>query len=79
MQGRRRRLATPGIAALVLAAMLLHPRLAQAYIDPNTGGWLFQILMPVFTAAMGAWLLLRRWIAERVRRLWWWIALRRRD
>lgn len=58
---------------LTLAAVLvvaLHPGPAAAYIDPNTGGLLFQLLAPVFAAAVGAWLFLRRWIAEAVRNFW---------
>ncbi len=43
---------------------------AQAYIDPNAGGLLFQLLAPVFAALVGVWLFLRRWIAEHCRVLW---------
>lgn len=43
---------------------------AHAYIDPNAGGVLFQLLAPVFAAAVGAWLFLRRWIADLMRRAW---------
>ena len=53
-----------------LLAVLLSPRVAHAYIDPNAGGMLFQLLAPVFAAAVGAWLFLRRWIAEAMRNLW---------
>lgn len=56
------------IAALV--GLGLQPDAAYAYIDPNAGGMLFQLLAPVFAAAVGAWLFLRRWIAEAVRNLW---------
>jgi hypothetical protein len=60
------------LAALgsTLALLCLHPGTAWAYIDPNAGGMLFQLLAPVFAAAVGAWLFLRRWIAEAVRNLW---------
>lgn len=51
-------------------ALLLGPGAAYAYIDPNAGGMLFQLLAPVFAAAVGAWLFLRRWIADTVRNLW---------
>ena len=57
----------------MLAALLplwLHHGAAHAYIDPNAGGMLFQLLAPVFAAAVGTWLFLRRWIAEAVRNLW---------
>jgi hypothetical protein len=43
---------------------------AQAYIDPNAGGMLFQLLAPLFAALVGAWMFLRRWIAEWARRAW---------
>ena len=58
-------------AALVAVILLLAlPGSAWAYIDPNAGGMLFQLLAPLFAAVVGAWLFLRRWIAEQVRRLW---------
>jgi hypothetical protein len=53
-----------------VSALWLAPCTAYAYIDPNAGGMLFQLLAPVFAAAVGAWLFLRRWIAEAVRNLW---------
>lgn len=53
-----------------LAALLLEPGTAMAYIDPNAGGLLFQLLAPVFAAAVGAWLVLRRWIVAAARRFW---------
>ena len=53
-----------------LFALLLQPGPAYAYIDPNAGGMLFQLLAPVFAAVVGAWLFLRRWIAEAVRNVW---------
>lgn len=56
------------LTALVLAC--LQPLPALAYIDPNAGGMLFQLLAPVFAAVVGAWLFLRRWIVEAVRALW---------
>jgi hypothetical protein len=56
-----------GLALLVLSTL---PASAFAYIDPNAGGMLFQILMPVFAAIAGAWLFLRRWIAACFIRLW---------
>lgn len=43
---------------------------AFAYIDPNAGGMLFQLLAPVFAAIVGAWLFLRRWIVDFVHRIW---------
>ncbi len=63
----RRRL-SPLLAVLV--GLVLQPGTAHAYIDPNAGGMLFQLLAPVFAAAVGAWLFLRRWIAATARNLW---------
>jgi hypothetical protein len=56
------------LALVVLAGLL--PGSAHAYIDPNAGGLLFQLLAPLFAAVVGGWLFLRRWIAALARRLW---------
>lgn len=53
-----------------MVSVILCPGMALAYFDPNAGGMLFQLLMPVFAAVVGAWLFLRRWIADFFRRLW---------
>jgi hypothetical protein len=67
----RRALSTYGFAPASLVAMLLlAPCTASAYVDPNTGGLLFQLLAPLFAAIAGCWLFLRRWIADLFRRLW---------
>jgi hypothetical protein len=50
------------------ALMLAMP--AHAYIDPNAGGALFQLLAPLFAGLVGAWLVARRWIAEQLRKFW---------
>ena len=56
---------------VALAAVLITlPASAFAYIDPNAGGLLFQLLAPVFAAVVGAWVFLRRWFASKVRRFW---------
>ena len=55
------------VAMFTLCAL---PTPAMAYIDPNAGGMLFQLLAPVFAALIGAWLFLRRWIADLARRVW---------
>jgi hypothetical protein len=39
------------------------------YIDPNAGGWLFQLLFPVFVAVSGAFLVLRRKVGALYRRI----------
>lgn len=58
----------PKLTLVVLLALFCSP--AFAYIDPNAGGMLFQLLAPLFAALVGAWLFLRRWIADLVQRLW---------
>jgi hypothetical protein len=63
--------ARTGFDSLVVALLLCCGMSeANAYIDPNAGGMLFQLLAPVFAAVVGAWLFLRRWIADACRRLW---------
>ena len=42
---------------------------AYAYIDPNAGGMLFQLLAPVFAAIVGVWMVARRWLGDAVKRL----------
>lgn len=48
---------------LLWLASLLTPEMAHAYIDPNAGGALFQLLAPLLTALVGCWMLLRRFIS----------------
>jgi hypothetical protein len=67
------------MAVTILVTLLFQPRIVYAYVDPNAGGWLFQMLMPAFTAAMGLWLFLRRWIAERIRTFWCQLTGRQRE
>jgi hypothetical protein len=43
---------------------------AFAYIDPNAGGFLFQLLAPLFAAVVGVWVFLRRWITGAGKALW---------
>lgn len=44
--------------------VILQPASAFAYIDPSSGGLLFQILAPLFAAIVGGWVFLRRAIAR---------------
>ena len=44
--------------------VILQPAPAFAYIDPSSGGLLFQILAPLFAAIVGGWVFLRRAIAR---------------
>jgi len=41
--------------ALALGLAFFAP-LASAYIDPNTGGYLFQLLAPLLALALSAWI-----------------------
>ena len=41
--------------ALVLVLALFSPSVF-AYIDPNTGGYLFQLLAPLLALALSAWI-----------------------
>jgi amino acid permease len=43
--------------AMMLAIALFSPS-ASAYIDPNTGGFLFQLLAPLFAIALAIWMFL---------------------
>lgn len=58
----------PATVALLLLATL--PLDCNAYIDPNAGGILFQLLAPLLAAVAGVWMFLRRWISQALRRLW---------
>jgi hypothetical protein len=40
-----------------------------AYIDPNAGGWLFQLFFPVFVAIGGAWVVFRKKVASSCKRI----------
>ena len=54
--------------ALLLVLILL-PMDCSAYVDPNAGGLLFQLLAPLLAAIAGGFMFLRRWIAQAFRRL----------
>lgn len=55
---------------LAVLALVLAVGDAQAYIDPNAGGLLYQILFPVIVAIGAAWAGLRHKIS------YWWSLLR---
>lgn len=55
---------------LLICAFAVQTGAAHAYIDPNAGGMLFQLLMPLFATIAGAWLLFRKWLAAHFTRLW---------
>jgi hypothetical protein len=60
----------PQTLLLLLMLWLSYSGSAQAYVDPNAGGMLFQLLAPVMAAIVGGWLFLRRWISDLARRTW---------
>ena len=47
------------IHSSLLLVVLLTPLPALAYIDPNTGGMIFQILAPILAMVTSAWLFLK--------------------
>lgn len=49
---------------LAVTALAFVPSYAHAYIDPNVGGWLYQLLFPLLIAIAGAWSVLRHKISE---------------
>lgn len=57
--------------SLLVAAALLSawPVSAWAYLDPNSGGFLFQLLFPIITAVGAALVFLRERIQNAVKRL----------
>ena len=54
---------------LALAALCFAPAPALAYIDPNTGGLLFQILAPLTAIVASAWLLAKEKFAALLTKL----------
>lgn len=58
------------LARVLALILMLEPGLALAYLDPNTGGLLFQVLAPVFAAVAGVWFTLRRAIGQAFRNAW---------
>ena len=53
--------------SLALAFGLLAASPVWAYIDPNAGGWLYQLLFPLIVTIGAVWAGLRTRIS-----LWWW-------
>lgn len=66
---RRRPILICWQAALAIATLSVTLP-AHAYIDPNAGGLLFQLLAPVFAAVVGGWIFLRQRLGALLRR-WW--------
>ena len=55
---------------LAIAIVLVQTVPANAYVDPNAGGLIFQILMPLLSGIWGIYLLFRRWLSRNIRELW---------
>lgn len=47
------------VAAVIAAAVATYPLPAWSYLDPNTGGLLFQLLFPLFAAVIAFWSFVR--------------------
>lgn len=56
----------PWLLVSILALAAASP--AHAYIDPNLGGWLYQLLFPLLLAIAGTWAVLREKISAIVSR-----------
>ena len=64
-----KKLSVLSLFLMMLASVVLFPSLAGAYIDPNTGGYVFQILFPVLSAIAGMFLFFRNTIKQLFGRL----------
>ncbi len=54
------------VLSFAVVSVLLLPLDCYAYIDPNAGGWLFQMLFPILVAIGGLWSIFR----QRIGALW---------
>jgi hypothetical protein len=50
----------------LMVAIIVLPRDARAYVDPNSAGLIYQIFFPLLVAVALAW----RWIKDSAARLW---------
>ena len=57
------------IFSFVLLSIFLIPKNAFAYIDPNTGGYIFQILFPILSGIYFAFLFFGRSIKRLLKRI----------
>jgi hypothetical protein len=60
-----------GLCSLAIATLCLVFSTGDcfAYVDPNLGGWLFQLLFPVLVTLGGIWVIVRTRVASLWRRL----------
>lgn len=54
---------------IMFLSTLALPSVAWAYIDPNTGGMIFQMLAPILAAIAGAWIMAKDYIKRTFFRL----------
>jgi uncharacterized RDD family membrane protein YckC len=54
------------VVVLVLSLLLLIPAPAAAYIDPNTGNLIYQILFPIITVLVTGFLFLKNAIRRKL-------------
>ncbi|GFO63843.1 hypothetical protein [Geomonas paludis] len=57
------------VPALALALVALTRTDAHAYIDPNTGGYVFQVLFPIISGIAAAFVFCRDGIVKLVRKI----------
>jgi hypothetical protein len=61
------RAATPRI--LLVSLLALTPATACAYIDPNAGGLLYQLLFPLIAGIVSVYVFLKQWVVRTAQRL----------
>ena len=54
------------VVSLILDGILIFPNVAIAYIDPNTGNIIFQILFPIFTVIATTYLLCKNYLRRKI-------------
>ena len=54
------------VLVFILSLLVLIPAPAAAYIDPNTGNIIFQILFPIITAVVAGYLFLKNAIRRKL-------------
>ena len=63
------------VLSIVLDGVFIFPRIALAYIDPNTGNLIFQILFPIFTLATTGYLICKNAIRKKLYSLKQWLQI----
>jgi len=57
------------VRSIVVASILMAPKVVFAYVDPNSAGVLYQLLFPLIVGVSLAW----RWIARTFRAFQSWL------